>query len=154
MTTSRITTSKIFYSLIESQLLHCISTCHWRYHALFCTTNSMKFSFHEDWPCVFISLSNTDIPRNAWGHSPEFLAAFPGIFGNIPLNMWGHSLECLTTFPRMFGYIPGNVWRHSRECLATFPKCLATFSGMSDNIPRVPRIVFPIPEFLVLYIAL
>ena len=88
-----------------------------------------------------------DIPRNVWGHSPECLVRFPGIFediprniGNIPWNVSGHSPECFTTFPGMFGDIPRNVWRHSLEY--NFP----------PN-PRVPRIPFNVPVFLVLYIA-
>ena len=40
----------------------------------------------------------------------------------------------------MFGDIPWNVWRHSPEY--NIPP-----------IPRVPRIPFPVPVFLVLYIA-
>ena len=42
---------------------------------------------------------------------------------------------------KMFGDIPRNVWRHSPEY--NIPP-----------IPRVPRIPFPVPVFLVLYIAL
>ena len=96
------------------------------------------------------------------GHSPECLATFPGIFGDIPRNVWGHSPECLATFLGMFEDIPWNVWPHSSECLRTFP-------GMFEDIPRnvwphspeysiprirrVPRIPFPVPVFLVLYIA-
>ena len=82
-----------------------------------------------------------DIPQNIWGHSPECLRTFPGMFGDIPRNVWGHSPECLATFPGMFEDIPRNVWRHSPEY--NIPP-----------IPRVPRIPFPVPVFLVLYIAL
>ena len=74
-----------------------------------------------------------EIPRNVWGHSPECLAAFPGMFNNIPHNVWGHFSKCLVIFPGMFGDIPQNI---------TFPP-----------FPRVPRIPFPVPVFLVLYIA-
>ena len=90
-----------------------------------------------------------------WLHFLECLATFPGMFGDIPRNIWGHSPECLATFPGMFEDIPQNVWRHSPECLRTFP-------GMFDDIPqnitfpsihRVSRIPFPVPVFLVLYIA-
>ena len=58
------------------------------------------------------------------------------MFGYIPWNVWLHFPECLATFPGIFGYIPRNVWRHSWEY----------------NIPLFP--VFPVPVFLVLYIAL
>ena len=44
-------------------------------------------------------------------------------------------------FPGMFADIPRNIWRHSPEY--NIPP-----------IPRVPRIPFPVPVFLVLYIAL
>ena len=81
-----------------------------------------------------------EIPRNVWQHSPEYLRTFPGMFDDIPRNVWRHSPECLATFPGMFEDIPWNVWRHYPEY----------------NIPpilRVPRISFPVPVFLFLYIA-
>ena len=80
--------------------------------------------------------------------SPEYLATFAGMFGDIPQNIWWHSPECLVTFPDIFGDIPQNIWWNSPECLATFP-------GLYNilPIPRVPRIPFPVPVFLVLYIA-
>ena len=57
------------------------------------------------------------------------------------------SQECLRIFPGMFGNIPQNAWRYSPECLATFP-------GIYHSpIPQIPRIQFPVPVFLVLYIA-
>ena len=90
-----------------------------------------------------------DSPQNIGRHSPECLATFPGIFGDVPRNVWWHSPEYMATFPGIFGDIPRNIWRHSPECLVTFP-------GMFGNIPpipRVPRIPFPVPVFLVLYIA-
>ena len=89
------------------------------------------------------------IPRNLWWYSPECLATFPRIFYDSPQNIGLHCPECLATFPRIFGDIPRNVWGHSPEYMATFP-------GMFGNIPpipRVPRIPFPVPVFLVLYIA-
>ena len=55
----------------------------------------------------------------------EYLRAFPGLFER---------------FPRMFGNIPRNVWLLSPEY--SIPP-----------IPCVHRISFPIPVFLVLYIA-
>ena len=58
----------------------------------------------------------------------------PGIFDGIPWNIWRHSPECLATFSEMFNDIPRNIWQHS-------------------PIPCVPRIPFPVPVFLVLYIA-
>ena len=102
------------------------------------------------------------IPRNLWWYSPECLATFPRIFYDSPQNIGWHSPECLATFPGIFGDIPRNVWRHSPECLATFP---GIFGDIPRNvwrhspeynilpIPRVPRIPFPVPVFLVLYIA-
>ena len=73
-------------------------------------------------------------------YSLDCLRTFPEMFNDIPRNVWRHSLECLATFPGMFEDIPRNVWRHSPEY----------------NIPPVPRvhcILFPVPVFLVLYIA-
>ena len=80
------------------------------------------------------------IPRNIWRHSPECLTTFTGMFGYIPRTVWLHSPECLATFPGMFDDIPRNVGRHSPEY--NIPP-----------IPRVPRIPFPVPVFLVLYLA-
>ena len=56
---------------------------------------------------------------------------------NVPRNVWRHSPECLAAFRGMFYDIPRNVWRHSPEY----------------NIPPIPRIPFPVPVFLFLYIA-
>ena len=81
------------------------------------------------------------IPRNVWRYSPESLTTFPEMFNNISRKVWLHSPECWKTFLRMFEYIPPNVWRHSPEY--NIPP-----------IPRVPRIPFLAPLFLVLYIAL
>ena len=74
------------------------------------------------------------IPRNVWRYSPEYLRTFPGMFGDISRNIWGHSPECIVTFPGMFGDIPRNISSH-------------------PPIFRVPSIPFPVPVFLVLYIA-
>ena len=60
--------------------------------------------------------------------------------GNIPRNVWRRSPEFLMIFPGIFGDIPRNVWRHSWEY--NIP-----------HIPSVPRIPFPVPVFLVWYIA-
>ena len=103
----------------------CFTTC----HILHATCHILFF------PGMF-----GDIPRNIWRHSPEYLATFPGIFGDIPQNVRGNSPECLATFPRMFEDIPKNVWPHSPE-YNILP------------IPCDPRIPFPVPVFLVLYIA-
>ena len=73
-------------------------------------------------------------------YSPECFTTFPGIFGDIPRNVLRHSPKCLGTFPGMFEDIPRNVWRHSPEY--NIPP-----------IPRVPRILFPVPVFLFLYIT-
>ena len=103
-----------------------------------------------------------NISRNVGLHYPECLRTFPGTFDNIPRNIWRYSPECLRTFPGMFGDIPRNVWLHSSECLTIFS---GMFEYISRNvgrhsleynippIPRVPRISFPVPVFLVLYIA-
>ena len=64
-----------------------------------------------------------------------------GVLGDISRNVWQRSPERLRTFPGMFSNIPWNVWQHSPEY--NIPP-----------IPRVPRIPFPVPVFLVLYIAL
>ena len=56
----------------------------------------------------------------------------------------------LAKFPGMFDDIPRNISRHS-------PKCLRTLPGMFGNIPPIPcvsRILFPVPVFLLLCIAL
>ena len=102
----------------------CFTTC----HILYATCHILFF------PGMF-----GDIPRNIWRHSSECLRTFPGMFGE-PRNVWGHSPECLRAFPWMFGHIPRNVWGHSPEY--SIPR-----------IPRVLRIPFPVPVFLVLYIA-
>ena len=101
--------------------------------------------------------------------SPECFTRFAEMFYNIPRNVWRHSLECLGTFPGMFEDIPRNFWRHSSEFFSTFPECLRTFLEMFEgilcnvcghsprykipSIPHVPRILFPVPVFLFLYIA-
>ena len=73
-----------------------------------------------------------------WEHSPECLAIFPvmlfpAMFEDIPWNV-------LRTFPGMFEDIPRNIWGHSPEY-------------NFQPIPRVSHIPFPVPVFLVLYIA-
>ena len=73
-------------------------------------------------------------------YSLDFSRIFPGMFGDIQRNVWRHSPEYLATFSGMFGDIPRNVWGHSPE-YNILP------------IHRVPRIPFPVPVFLVLYIA-
>ena len=80
------------------------------------------------------------ISRKTCQHSPKYVRKFPGTFGDIPRNVRRHSSECLAAFPGIFEYIPRNVWRHSPEY--NIP-----------HIPRIPRIPFPVPVFLVLYIA-
>ena len=81
-----------------------------------------------------------DNPRYVFWHSPECFTTFRGMFYDIIRNIWRHSPECLGAFPEMFGDIPQNVWGHSPE-YNIFP------------IPLVPRILFPVPVFLFLYIA-
>ena len=78
------------------------------------------------------------ITGNVWGHSPERLTIFPGIFGTIHQivedilwNVLGHSPDCLRTFPGMFHEITRNVWRHSPGCLRTFP---GTFHNIPGNV--------------------
>ena len=120
---------------------------------------------------TFLEMFN-DIPGNVWRHSKECFGTLPGIFGDIPRNVWRHSPECLRAFPGMFEDIPRNVRRHSPDCLRTFlgmfedisrnvwrhsPVCLGTFRHSPEynilSIPRVPCIPFPVPVFLILYIA-
>ena len=64
------------------------------------------------------------------------MKTFPGMFEDIPRNVWRYSPECFTTFPGMFDDIHRNI---------TFPP-----------LPAFPelRSPFPVPVFLVLYIAL
>ena len=92
------------------------------------------------------------VSRSVWRHSPECLATFPGMFYSIPRNAWRHSPECLATFPGMFYNIPQNVLRHSPECLRTFPRHVWRHCP-EYNIPPIPRIPFPVPVFLFLYIT-
>ena len=54
------------------------------------------------------------------------------MYGGIPRNDWQRPRECLG----MFEDIPRDIWRHPLEY----------------DIPRVPRIPFPVPVFLVLYL--
>ena len=71
------------------------------------------------------------------------------MFVNFPRNVRLYSPECLVIFPGMLEDIHRNVWLHS-------PKCLRTFFGMFGDIPPIPRVAripFPVPVFLVLYIA-
>ena len=134
-------------------------------------TNSTRFKISVSFVSVhrfikiyiYIYKMFDNIPRNVRLHSPECLTTCPELFGCIPRNVWQHSPECLTIFPGMFGYIPRNVWRYSPECWKTF---LGMFEYIPPNvwrhspeynippIPRVPRIPFLAPLFLVLYIAL
>ena len=119
---------------------------------------------------VMNEASTNSLPSKWTGHSPECSTTFtrmfgdiPGIFGNIPRNVWQHSSECLRTFPGVFGYISRNVWRYSPECWKRF---LGKFEYIPRNIwrhspeynipliPRVPRIPFSVPVFLVLYKAI
>ena len=81
------------------------------------------------------------MPHIIFEYSLDFSRTFPGIFGDIPQNVWRHSPECLRIFLGMFGDIPWNVWPH-------FPEYNIS------PIPRVPRFPFPVPVFLVLYIAI
>ena len=99
--------------------------------------------------CYYVHSSETfhtfhrmfySMPHIIFEYSLDFSRTFPGMFGDIPRNIWRHSPECLVTFPGMFSDIFRNVWRHSPEY--SIPP-----------IPRFPRIPFPVPVFLVLYIA-
>ena len=57
----------------------------------------------------------------------------------------------MKTFPGMFEDIPRNVWRYSPECFTTSP---GMFGDIHRNITFPPLPAFPVPVFLVLYIAL
>ena len=114
-----------------------------------CSIVVVAASFHRNVPgslprgvkCIFLVATKLAYESNAAERpSPESLRTFPGMFGDIPQNIWGDSPECLATFPRIFYDIPQNVWRHSPEY--NIPP-----------IPRVLRILFPVPVFLFLYIA-
>ena len=83
-------TSKIYYSLMDPQLLHSISLCGYKFHALFCTTDSMKswtdpappFSrVTQTFPECLRRLSITlgGVPRSIWQHSPKYWRTFPGM---------------------------------------------------------------------------
>ena len=58
----------------------------------------------------------------------------------FPQNVLQHATDYFRIFSGFFEDIPRNVWRYSPEY--NIPP-----------IPRVPRIPFPIPVFLILYIA-
>ena len=85
---------------------------------------------------MFERILNATLPSSSL-HLHQTLVTFPGIFGNIPRNFWRHFLDCLGIFTGMFGNISWNVRRHSPEY----------------SIPSIPRILFPVHVFLVLYIA-
>ena len=123
---------------IECYYLHSSETFH-AFHRMFYHMPQIIFESSLDFSRAFPRMFG-DIPRNIWRYSPECLATFPGMFGDIPRNVWGHSPEYMATFPGMFGDILRNFWWHSPE-YNILP------------IPRVPRIPFPVPVFLVLYIA-
>ena len=96
--------------------------------------------------CTFIR-NLSYFPQNVLQHATYYFRIFSGFFEDIPRNIWRHSPECMATLPGIFGDIPRkfediprNVWPHSPEY--NIPP-----------IPRVPRIPFPVPVFLVLYIA-
>ena len=89
--------------------------------------------------CTFIR-NLSYFPQSVLQHATDYFQIFSGFFEDIPQNVWRHSPECLRSFPGVFGDIPRNVWEHSPEY--NIPP-----------IPRVPRIPFPVPVFLVLYIA-
>ena len=128
----------------------------WAGHSPECSTTFTRM--FGDIPGIF-----GNIPRNVWQHSLECLETFLRMFGNIPRNVWRYSGECLRTFPGVFGYISRNVWRYSPECWKRF---LGKFEYILRNIwrhspeynipliPRVPRIPFSVPVFLVLYKAI
>ena len=106
-----------------------------------------------------------NMPQIIFEYSFNFSRTFPGIFGDIPRNFSRHYPECLVTFPGM----SRNVQRHSPECLRSIPEFFTTFPGIFHDIPqeslktfpeykilpnpRVPRIPFLVPIFLVLHIA-
>ena len=123
---------------IECYYVHSSEIFH-TFHRMFYSMRHIIFEYSLDFSRTFPGMFG-DIPRNIWRHSPECLRTFPGMFGDIPRNVWGHSLECFATFLGMFEDIPRNVWPHSPEY--SIPR-----------IRRVPRIPFPVPVFLVLYIA-
>ena len=89
-------------------------------------TNKSKFRFPE----IFLS-----IPRNLLEQSPEYSRTFPGIF-----------LYILPNLPGIFLNIHPNLFKHSLESLQTFPGILLNI----PHVPRIPRIPFPVPVFLVL----
>ena len=83
-------------------------------------------------------------------HSSEIFHTFYKMFYNMPQIIFEYSLGLSRTFPGMFGK-PG-----------MFESNLRNFSPHSpeynippiSRVPRIPRIMSPVPVFLVLYIAL
>ena len=72
-----------------------------------------------------------NIPGNVFPYSPECLGTFPAMD-------YQHSPKYLRTLPGMFEDIPRNVWQYISEYNISL-------------ILRVPRILFPVPVFQVLY---
>ena len=85
---------------------------------------------------MFERILNATLPNSSL-HLHQTLVTFPGIFGNIIRNFCRHSPDCLRIFSGMFGNISRNVWQHSPEF----------------NIPPIPRILFHVHVFLVIYTA-
>ena len=101
------------------------------------TNNLIKLSPMLRRPTVeFESKPVVVIPGDLWWYSPECLAIFTEILGDIRQNVWRHSPKCLRTFPGMFEDIPRNVWRYSLEYLATLLECLRRLPEMFGDIPR------------------
>ena len=55
--------------------------------------------------------------------SPEYLATFPGMFGDIPRNVFQLSPKCFATFPGIFGDIPRKItFQHSPRSSHSVPR--------------------------------
>ena len=83
-TTSGISKSpkvKISYSLIELQLLDCLSAYGCKFRTIFCTTNSMKSWTDPASSSPWVTQTLPRMPevtlRNVWRHFLEYLPTFP-----------------------------------------------------------------------------
>ena len=109
--------------------------------------------------CLFIC----DVLINFCGHFLLYLSIYPfilflfnciinrPIFLDIFENLHQHFSKSSLTFPGKFTNIPRNLLQHSRNVkIITLTESSKRFPGIVENIPRVSRIPFSVPVFLVL----
>ena len=109
--------------------------------------------------CLFIC----DVLINFCGHFLLYLSIYPfilflfnciikrPIFLDIFENLRQHFSKSSLTFPGKFTNIPRNLLQHSRNVkIITLTESSKRFPGIVENTPRVSRIPFSVPVFLVL----